>query len=243
MKIRLLLGSILILACSFAIAHFTSHKVQINALGDSLTAGIGTTGTGASGSGIYGNFSYPKQLFGMCPYYQGSILNVFGYPGQTASWALTNALPSLKSTIDTVSYDFAIVPIFFGANDLLSETPTQCYSDIVALHNAIRSPKVKTITVTVLNREDTYSSTAFNGKRNAVNALLRANWSTFSDGLADDSSMPIADSSACYNALLFKQNDADGLSGVHLTNLGAYYKALSVKVIIDTMLLTLITSK
>lgn len=195
-------------------------KVQLFFVGDSITFGIGTTGYGPSGSGIQGTNSYPEQAYALLG---NSNLTLFkrGYPGvRSDNYAATNLSGDL-ARIDKVKFRRQIVVVFWGANDIATYTDaTLIYNNIKAVHAAYRAQGCKTIVVTVMNRID--NGKQVDTQRQALNALIRANWQTFADDIADLAAQPLLDDTAApQNALYFAVNDVDGLSGVHPTDAGA----------------------
>src|SRR4051812_45186172 len=100
-----------------------NHTVQLLFEGDSITRGVGTTGTGSSASGTVGTSTYPHQCM--------TILNNVnitksqrGYPGQTMDWWNINQRANCISLFDFTKGQ-RIVALFFGANDI-------CYSNLTA---------------------------------------------------------------------------------------------------------------
>jgi lysophospholipase L1-like esterase len=138
--------------------------------GDSLTFGSGAT------------YSYPQQLMRKV----------------TATCAGTNVATS-GHTIDTMTAEGAAVDAlrssghrqnvlcFYGGTNNLAgaETATTVYNKIVAYCQARRAAGWRVIVCTMLPASATGYAADYYAKRNAVNASIRASWSTFADGVAD----------------------------------------------------------
>jgi hypothetical protein len=211
-----------------------SDKIELCGIGDSLTTGVGTQGTGSSYSGIIGHTTYLDNTCNLIANPNVTMMR-YGYPGQTASYVNQNNLPSIISSFNFTIYSKIICPIWFGANEITypasTSTAEQDYENIVAAHTAVKNAGAKSIAVTVLNRLDRFAlpDSASDTKRLAINALITANWQSFADGFADLSNQPlIYTSDAPNNATYFNQSDPDGLSKVHLTSKGAFLVAKEV---------------
>lgn len=203
-------------------------KFQLFYVGDSITYGIGTNGYGASGSNIQGTNSYPEQCYRLLNDPK-AIFYKRGYPGFRAdNYVSAGKMATDQALIDKVHYRKQIAVIFFGANDIAATTDANAiYSNIVAVHNSYRALGCKTIVVTVMNRID--RGLQVDSQRQAVNALIRANWQTFADDIADLAAQPLLDATdAPQNSLYFRVDDVDGLTGVHLTDEGAALLAAEV---------------
>lgn len=206
-------------------------KSKIIYIGDSITFGIGTTGYGTSGTNIVPtgvDLCYPMQSFSAL---NNSNLDYFksGNPGSTAKMFNTNGkLASALTQVNQSKYKKTIVPIFFGANDIVAYNDASAIlSDIIATHTAFRNLGCKTIAITPMNRKD-------NGKnvestRQALKSLILSQGSSFCDFVVDLSAQPLLDDiNAPDNSTYFKMNDVDNLSYVHLTDEGA--RLLSIEI-------------
>jgi lysophospholipase L1-like esterase len=214
-----------------------AKRIQLFFLGDSITYGIGTTGTGQSNSGIVGPNTYPKQALTML-----SDINVSstirGFSGQTQQWFNDNEMINTINMFRVNTFDIVACVVFFGANDICypDKTAANIYSSIVACHTSLRAGGAKTIVVPILNRKDSYAQADTNSKRLAVNAMLSANWPAFADGFADLSLHPnIYADAAPDDPTYFASPDPDGLSKVHPTDQGAGLIATEVAAAIHTL--------
>lgn len=138
--------------------------------GDSITFGIGVT------------LAYPEQLNLNSPW---SIQNI-GINAETLNTMLTNA----PSTVDTyfISGRTNLVVIWGGTNDFgQGATVASVYSTLQSYCTGRRSAGFKVIVVTMLSRvgNNPTGGETLDADKNAYNALIRANWASFSDGLAD----------------------------------------------------------
>lgn len=183
-------------------------------IGDSLTKGIGTT-----------------QIPLSYPYQTANLLNnidfeVFGYPGISAHEYYKDHIHNL---IISFRRDITAI-VFLGANDLTELPVDKVYNDIVNVHHFLNEKNVKTITVPVLNRKDRFAKQPeFDRNRLTLNTLLKTNYKTFSAGfVSPDKAQQIYASEAPENDIYFKKKDSDGLSGVHLTDVGAAILARAV---------------
>lgn len=198
-------------------------------VGDSNVYGIGTTGYGPSGSNIQGTNSYPEQAYRLLNTSR-VVLFKRGYPGYSAADYVANGKQAIDLALtDPIKYRFFIVSIDFGSNDITRSgvTATDIFNNIKAVHTAYRARGYKTITVTVMNRKD--GGKQVDALRQQVNALIRANWQSYADDICDLALQPLLDDvDAPDNTLVFRANDVDGLSGVHLTDYGATLKAAEI---------------
>ena len=196
--------------------------------GDSITRGIGTSGTGSSSTDppIIGNNTYPKQTIQRLN--NDNVDNlVFGFSGRTSRWFIDNELENVISLIDFDSFDEVIVAIFFGANDLsnYSNTFDTIYQDLLYIHTRFRSLGCKTICIPALSRHDSTTASMINHieiNRRRLNQLLVSNWASFASEYAHlENQQPIFDDLSPESSIYFARNDVDGLSKVHLTDAGA----------------------
>ena len=198
--------------------------------------GIGPSVTGpilvfAGNSLTYGTNAVPTTNLGTC---NGSV-----YPGQTmtalAGYGNFNAVNcgvGSQTTTMTLSYavpqiepllqEFAVANswcLYWEITNTLSSVAsgvagqTQAYSDVVNYCLARRAKGFKVAVFTCLPRG---SSTQFETDRQAVNALIRANWTTFADALCDIGNDPTKGQAGDHkNVIYYNQTDL-----THLTNSG-----------------------
>lgn len=182
----------------------------IKCAGDSITAGLGSTGLG----------SYPAQLQSS---YAPSVVGVrdFGVPSATIANMATNSY-----FIDLnwpTSATRKIVNVWCGTNDLFfGATSADTYSAYVAYCQARQTAGWKVISFTILPR--TGAPAGFETSRLAVNALISSNNATFSDAFADVASIP---------QLSDPTNTTYYADGTHLTNAGYALVAALVKTQVD----------
>ena len=136
-----------------------------------------------------------------------SAIDNVAVAGKTTAQLITDALTKVDPLF--VSGKRNIVIFWEGTNDLgNNHDPTTTYNNIVTYCNARRAAGFKVIVLTIIARN---VNAQFEADRLMVNANLRANWTTFADGLVDVG----ADSRF--------QNPLDGniyTDGTHLTTLG-----------------------
>jgi lysophospholipase L1-like esterase len=201
-----------------------ARKYQLLFFGDSITGGIGTTGTGTSQTGDFnkGN-DYPSKTTSQLLTAGLDVDQyVMPFPGQTAGWFNTNALNDGLKLFDYVNYTDIYCVLFFGANDMLDISDTDFRTNLTTTCSALKAAGAKVIIVPVLNRKDSFSNSNFNPRRNAFNTWIAANYATIADGVVDISAHPeMWGDSAPDNATYFNAPDTDGLSKVHPTNAGA----------------------
>jgi lysophospholipase L1-like esterase len=106
----------------------------------------------------------------------------------TSGNTLTDMLSQAATEVDPLydaGYDRNIAVLMAGRNDISDgRTSAQIYADIIAWCQGRRAAGFEVIIHTILPRvlELTYDPS---GTQAAVNALIRANWATFADGLCD----------------------------------------------------------
>ena len=146
--------------------------------GDSLT----------SGNGADGGYDYPSQVQRQ---YNGiTTVKNFGVPSQTLQAMLTTALTRIDPEYQA-SRPENILTIWGGTNDLYfgsgnESDITNTYNNLVSYVNDRKTIGYKVIVNTILPRSgyatpDTY----FEAHRQAYNTLIRNNWKTFADAIAD----------------------------------------------------------
>jgi len=139
--------------------------------GDSLTFGSGAT------------YSYPQQMMrkvtGTC-----AGTNV-ATSGQTVDTMTTDA-PTQVDPLRSSSHRENVLCFYGGTNNLAgSETAITVYNKIVDYCAARKAAGWRVIVCTMLPASATGYAADYYAKRNAVNTGIRANWSTFADGVAD----------------------------------------------------------
>jgi hypothetical protein len=215
------------------------RNYQIIFRGDSLTCGIGTTGTGTSATGVYfGPNSYPvktiSKLTGIdvTPFYGG-------YPGETAIFGASHDQATTVSIVDRENYTDTYCIVFWGANDLVLDTDVAFRTALADYCTPIKAAGVKVIIVPVLSRKDSYAASVSYiniTRRNNFNTWLNANYSNFADAVVDLSGSPeIFADDAPDNGTYFARPDTDGLYGVHLADAGADMLAIAVASTITTL--------
>lgn len=227
------------------IVPFTStapiKKVQLLFFGDSITGGIGTTSTGSSQSGDFnkGNDYPTKTVNALIADGLSVTQNIMPFPGQTASWFNTYALNDALKQFDYINYTDIYSILFFGANDMIAGSAENFEATLTSICAALRAAGAKVIIIPVLNRKDSFSSPAFNQRRNQFNSSILANYATIADTVIDISGHPemwgddAPDNSTYFNAL-----DSDGLSKVHPTDAGAQIIADVLAEALTTLSLT-----
>jgi lysophospholipase L1-like esterase len=201
-------------------------SIQLIFIGDSITAGQGTTTNGDSVTGpLFGANSYPVKTISklssldVTPFYRG-------FPGGYQSLYLSYDLATTISIFDKHNYTDIYCILFFGANDLLDPSSVAPFqSDIATISNALKEAGAKVIVMPVLSRKDTFAASVSYGnitRRNIINTWLVDNYTDFADGLIDLSPYPeIFADAAPDNATYFNDSDTDGLYKVHPTDVGA----------------------
>jgi len=216
-------------------------NIQLLFFGDSITGGIGTTGTGTSQTGDFnkGN-DYPSKTVDALTTGGLSVTKgVLPFPGQTAAWFNTYALNDGIKLFDYINYTDIYCVLFFGANDMLGSTDTDFITNLTATSTALKAAGAKVIIVPVLNRKDSFSNTNFNPRRNAFNTWIAANYATIADAVVDISGHPeMWGDAAPDNATYFNDPDTDGLSKVHPTDAGALIIANCLNATISALALT-----
>ena len=125
--------------------------------------------------------------------------------GQTVATMTTNAPTNVDTLIDAAQFPRNVVVMLGGINDIAgSADAATTYARIVAYHQARRAAGWKTVACTIPHATAaSVGGAAFNPVADAVNALIRANWGTFADALADlaaDSRLQDATDTTYYNA-------------------------------------------
>ncbi|TSD67603.1 SGNH/GDSL hydrolase family protein [Inquilinus sp. KBS0705] len=213
-------------------APLAPKKIQAFFIGDSLTAGIGTTGVGTSASGNYfGVNSYPVKTISKLTGLDIDGYNM-AYPGRRAVDFNPNYLIPTIGRFNKELYTDIYCIVFFGANDLCTMDSTAFVTAITETCGTLKDAGAKVILVPVLSRKDTYAaSISYNNisRRNTFNAWLASNYATICDAYVDLSEHPeIFADNAPDNTTYFKDPDSDGYNKVHLTDAGADILAIAV---------------
>lgn len=182
--------------------------------------------------------NYPTQLNSklksLLPNAADATTGNHAVAGQTISYnpsSVGNMNSNVTTTIDALvtSSKYLKVELCFlgGINDLFyGRTATEVYNDIVAYCTARQAVGIEICVATIPSRANTGTPSDFQTKADAVNTLLRANYTTFSNfGLAD-----LAGDPRFQNPLDTRYFNGDK---VHWTGelagiaAGIYYKALT----------------
>lgn len=153
----------------------------VNILGNSLSSGTGSTG-GPNQTPQAGGNNLPSLLAASL----GATARVRtdAYPGRTAVQIFNESQAFSALTLTTSPKTISVVW------ELTNSMATQgsvysAYEDYVRVCRAKRANGGLVVAATCLYRGDTGNNAKNTAYTNAVNALVRANWSTFADGLAD----------------------------------------------------------
>lgn len=167
--------------------------------------------------------SYPAVLQTLVPFNtNGAVVTNKGVNGRTTPQMLANVTTGID-----VLYNPAVTNIILvweGTNDLANNTinGTTAYNNLVSYCTTERAKGFKIVIATIIYRDQTIitnpsgkSDSEFNTERLAANALIRANWTSFADGLMDLANEPG----------LMAYNPSDGfnyyyLDHVHLLDAG-----------------------
>jgi trimeric autotransporter adhesin len=144
-------------------------------------------------------------------------LNI-GFPGQTLSYFDTNYATRVAPNFATGKTN--ILRLFAGTNDIANSgaTGAATYAKLVALCGKARATGYKIVVGTMLPRAGV--SAGVQAEQAAYNALIRANWATIADGIADFQASPIMGTQASAS------NTALYSDGIHPTKLGQQYLAV-----------------
>lgn len=215
------------------VRRISTKKVQLLFVGDSLTWGTGTTGTGylSSGSPVMGNMTYPKQCIADI---NNSLYtpSIYGFPG----WRFTDFTNDQGSTFNThfdfVHNDVVLCAVWFGANDEVVPGTDEnvIYAAMQTLTSALKAGGAKVILLTAINRMDGVGNyPANNAIRKAYNVMLRATpLGTYFDALCDLGTTVLDADDAPMNDAWFADPDVDGFAHVHLNDTGAGIVAAAV---------------
>lgn len=181
-----------------------TKKLNIVTEGDSLTAGEGASA---------GN-DWPAQLETLLG--EPITLTNFAVGGST----LTNELAARAGDVDAAlvqdAWTLNVCLPWAGTNDMkaLGLTGADTYDLYLAYCQARQSAGYKVVAFTVLPRSGATVPAGFETERQAFNALVRANWATFADALADVAAdYRIGDAGDEWGSVYFSD-------GVHMTDRG-----------------------
>lgn len=209
-----------------------SRRYQIYFIGDSLTAGVGTTGTGNSASALYnGANSYPVKAMGMLTGISATAV-IRPFPGRRVDEYSAFDLQTTISLFDKEHYTDIYCVVFFGANDLISIDAATFETNLSSVTSALQTAGAKVIIVPVLSSKGSFG-TGVNyiniTRRNTFNASLATNYADYADAIVDLTDYPeIFADDAPDNTTYFADPDGDGLSKTHLTDVGAELLATAV---------------
>lgn len=181
------------------------NKKLIICDGDSLTSGTGSTG---------GN-TYPNQLITLLGSSNYEVIN-----DGTGGHKITDLL-SGASTIDEYITTIARPKNYYigwaGTNDIYTSgtDAAVCYSNYVSLLSGRRSSGTKVIACTLLPRTNTSTPSYQEHQRQQLNAMIRQNWYSFADALADFGNDPIIGLAGSEMDTAYYDTDR-----VHMTNSG-----------------------
>jgi lysophospholipase L1-like esterase len=219
-------------------------NIQLFFIGDSITRGIGTTGSSFAGQGgVYGGAnSYPQQVLVGLTGLNATVMQR-GWSGETILWYNTNDLDRTIAMFDKVNYTDIYCVLYFGTNDMSLEagnrTAVEFQSDITALSAAFKAAGAKTIIVPPLDvQTSSRNDVAYNASRMAFNTWLLANYATIANGVADTSAYPdIYNIGAASNTTYFASVAADpsGAGALHPTDAGAVMIAAAIISAVNTL--------
>lgn len=194
-------------------------------VGDSITEG-------AYSSGSAGDTSYSGQL----AYYMPTPVNFYNvaFYGQTLATAKTQASTFAPFALTTGAKN--IVTIFEGTNDLAqstSSTAATVYADLQTICGTYRAAGYKCVVASLLPRTGGFAggvtSASFEIQRQALEVLLLAGWSSFSDGFIDLTADPVIGLvAATTNPVLFQADQIHPTTPVGNSYItAAFIKALT----------------
>lgn len=219
-----------------------SVATQRIGIGDSLEATIGLPDTSNYNAVpfILSNDGLSKQIWREVGN-PASFLNIFGYPGQTASWFYNNQKDYVKQFV-LPDVPRLIFDIYYGTNDLTEKTASEVFANLKAIHDWVHNEygdRVKTIAKPCLNRTDTGAPSDFDSKRIELRNLLKANFESnapFMDGFVDlGLDNMVWPASVSQNPALMAAPDKDGYYGLHYTKLLCSYIAKDSKPVYDSL--------
>lgn len=161
-----------------------AFKPQVVCAIDSLSFGTGAT---------FGTSDYPTQM-GPLLSKSCTVWNL-GIPGRLLATAQTNVEPDIAGHTTGFAPSNTVVALA-GTNEMINNYATAgyavtLYAALVVYWQAIKvqSPGCKVVACTLIHANPAGSSfvtpATYNPQIDALNALIRAGWSTYCDGLAD----------------------------------------------------------
>jgi lysophospholipase L1-like esterase len=183
-------------------------------------------------------FSGAAQAASQCVY-DGDSLTFNGYPlevSTTITFEKSNvavggatildailAAPRAVDALHSRTSRFNLVVFWAGTNDVyLGDTPQTAYNRLVAYANGRRQQGFKVIVGTMISR------VGLDSEKNTLNALTRANWQTFADGIVDLGATTELGADGAYLNATYFQSD-----GTHLTAAGYTFVAGQVSAAIN----------
>lgn len=173
-------------------------------------------------------FGYAKQSVDLLTE-PAHAYNVSGGGNTLTGTAIPNFATQITPILSRYPADNRIVFCAYGTNDLtdLGRSAAQMYADIQTYCGLVRAGGGKVIVATML------PNNGWNGTqqttRNDFNTLVRTNWASFADGLADFALDPtMGPQAAASNITLYDD-------GLHITNVGASYLAPIVAAAINAL--------
>lgn len=191
----------------------TAALGQVVCDGNSLTSGAGSSG----------GQNYPNILAALLG--DDWLVTNKGVSGQTTPDMAGDADTDVDPLYDAGTYEHNVLVAWEGTNDLyFGASAADAYAALVAYCQARQAAGWTVVVATLLPRGDFPGTSTLPGgdpeaehetRRQAVNALIRANWATFADALAD----------VAADARIGDDGDEDGATyyagdGVHLSNAG-----------------------
>jgi lysophospholipase L1-like esterase len=161
--------------------------------------------------GISDNSTYPAQTMALLGLAPSSYVNL-GVPAFTTPGMSARALIDSRFAID---HQFLIDVAWEGRNDIVlnGASAATAYVNLVAYCQARRAAGLRVVIVTLLPSTSGVPGT-YEADRQTVNGLLRANWPSFADALAD----PGGD--ATIGQPLSPNNLTYYVDGIHMTVAG-----------------------
>jgi hypothetical protein len=151
---------------------FRLPSYQVICDGNSMTAG----------TGAFVGQAYPDLVLAAL----GSrwTLHNFGVPGQATTSMIADAATQIDPLFSTF-YALNVVCCWEGVNDICgNDNGTTSYNHLVTYCQARQAAGFKVVILTITPQSHTGPGD-FETQRSTCNGLIRANWATFSDALAD----------------------------------------------------------
>lgn len=162
--------------------------------------------------------------------YTYSLVN-YGVGGQTTSAMLEDANTQVDTT-SNISREKNVVVCWEGINDIyFGATATQAYNNLVSYCTSRRAYGFKVVIVTLTPRQNTNTPSFQETRRLEVNSLIRSNWTTFADALADVAAdNRLGDYDDCLNTTYYTADK------VHMNNTGYTIVAQIVASAVNTLI-------